>query len=143
MTSIADANVLFALLVGAHLHHESAREWWEKQAERCIGLHLLVRLAVLRLLSNRVAMNGAPVSPTKALKAWLLLAGDPRCFTAVPAASQEALFKLVVAEREPSPNLWTDAWLAALALSLGCEMVTFDRGFRSFKGLKLRQLTAA
>ena len=39
--------------------------------------------------------------------------------------------------------LWTDAWLAALAQALDCEMVTFDRGFRSFSKLKLRLLEPA
>jgi predicted nucleic acid-binding protein len=36
--------------------------------------------------------------------------------------------------------LGTDAWLAALALSLDYEITTFDRGFKSFRGLKLRLL---
>ena len=34
-----------------------------------------------------------------------------------------------------------DAWLAALALSLDYEMTTLDRGFKSFRGPKLRLLT--
>jgi hypothetical protein len=37
-------------------------------------------------------------------------------------------------------NLWTEAWLAALALSLDYEITTFDRGFKSFRELKLRLL---
>jgi predicted nucleic acid-binding protein len=37
-------------------------------------------------------------------------------------------------------NSWTDAWLAALAMSLDYEMTTFDRGFKSFRDLKLRLL---
>jgi len=41
---------------------------------------------------------------------------------------------------EPTPNLWTDAWLAALAMSLDYEMTTFDRGFKSFRELNLRLL---
>ena len=48
-----------------------------------------------------------------------------------------------IARREPSPHLWTDAWLVALAQAHDCEMVTFDRGFRSFNKLKLRLLEAA
>lgn len=140
MPCIADANVIFALLVGSHPHHEWARRWWEQRSDGSVGLHLLVRMAVLRLLSNRIAMNGAPASPIDALKAWRSLADDPRCFAATPAASHEALFKALVAARAPSPNLWTDAWLVALAQSLDCELVTFDRGFRSFTGLKLQLL---
>lgn len=48
-----------------------------------------------------------------------------------------------IARREPSPDLWTDAWLAALAQSTESKMATFDRGFRSFAKLKLRLLTPA
>ena len=36
-----------------------------------------------------------------------------------------------------------DAWLAALAQAHDCEMVTFDRGFRTFSKLKLRLLEPA
>ena len=46
----------------------------------------------------------------------------------------------LVTSRAPTPNLWTDAWLAALAMSFDYEMTTFDRGFKSFRGLKLRLL---
>ena len=52
----------------------------------------------------------------------------------------ESRFTSLVASREATPNVWTDAWLAALAISLDYEMTTFDRGFKSFRGLKLRLL---
>jgi toxin-antitoxin system PIN domain toxin len=141
MTCIADANVLFPLLVRGHVAHDVARGWWEAQSDGSVGLCLVARLAVLRLLTNRVAMNGAPITPNEALKAWQKLADDPRCFgiTAEPNA-HEALFVALVRGREPTPNLWSDAWLAALAQSLNYDIATFDRGFRSFKGIKLRLL---
>jgi len=86
-------------------------------------------------------MNGAPVKPNEALKAWRKLADDPRSIyvDAVPV-EHENRFVSLVSGREPAPNLWTDAWLAALALALDYEMTTFDRGFKSFRGLKLRLL---
>ena len=31
-----------------------------------------------------------------------------------------------------TPNLWTDAWLAATAESQGVGLTSFDTGFRSF-----------
>jgi uncharacterized protein len=42
----------------------------------------------------------------------------------------------------PSPNVWMDAYLAAFAISLGAELVTFDQGFKSFEkhGLRLHLL---
>lgn len=144
MTCIADANVLFPLLVGGHSAHAAAWRWWEEQPDGSVGLCLLMRLAVLRLLSNRTTMHGSPVTPTAALGAWDQLARDPRTF-AVEAepVSHESRFVRLVSAREPTPNLWTDAWLAALALALDCELATFDRGFRSFDGLRLQLLSAA
>lgn len=141
MTCIADASVLFPLLVEGHAAHEPSMEWWQEQADGAVGTCLLTRLAVLRLLSNRMAMNGDPVKPKEALAAWQQLADDPRSFYvgAEPSAHEHRFAALVIA-REPTPNLWADAWLAALALSLDYELVTFDRGFRSFRGLRLRLL---
>lgn len=141
MTCIADANVLFPLLVQGHVANETAKRWWDEQPDGTVGTCLLTRLAVLRLLTNRVAMNGNPVGPAEALAAWRRLINDPRSFhiDAAPA-EHESRFVSLVSSREPTPNLWTDAWLAALAMSLDYEIATFDRGFRSVRGLKLRLL---
>jgi len=141
MTCIADANVLFPLLVQGHAAHEVAKGWWDEQPDGTVGTCLLTRLAVLRLLTNRVAMNGTPVSPDEALKAWGRLSNDPRSFHVDgEPAEHESRFVSLVSSRQPTPNLWTDAWLAALAISLDYEMTTFDRGFKSFRDLKLRLL---
>ncbi len=142
MTCIADANVLFPLLVEGHAAHEVATKWWQEQPDGSVGTCLLTRLAVLRLLSNRVAMNGDPVKPKEALAAWRQLADDPRAvYIESEPPTHERRFAALVTGREPTPNLWTDAWLAALAFSLDYEMTTFDRGFRSFRGLRVRLLT--
>ena len=143
MTCIADANVLFPLLVQGHAAHQIARRWWKEQPDGTVGTCLLTRLAVLRLLTNKIAMNGMPVTPDEAVQAWQQLQNDPRShqIEAEPI-DHEPRFVALISGREPTPNLWTDAWLAALALSLDYEMTTFDRGFKSFRGLKLRLLTA-
>jgi uncharacterized protein len=143
MTCIADANVLFPLLVQGHAAHQAARLWWEEQQDGTVGTCLLTRLAVLRLLTNKIAMNGMPVAPEAALHAWRQLQNDPRSLQLeAEPINHEPRFVALVSGREPTPNLWTDAWLAALALSLDYEVATFDRGFKSFRGLKLRLLTA-
>src|ERR1700719_1818216 len=141
MTCIADANVLFPLLVQGHAAYEVAKTWWDEQPDGSVGTCLLTRLAVLRLLTNRVAMNGSPIKPDVALDAWHRLSNDPRSFHIDTQPSEhESRFVSLVSSREPTPNLWTDAWLAALALSLDHEVTTFDHGFKSFRGLRLRLL---
>jgi toxin-antitoxin system PIN domain toxin len=143
MTCIADANVLFPLLVQGHAAHHVVRRWWEEQPDGNVGTCLLTRLAVLRLLTNKIAMNGMPVTPDEAVQAWRQLQNDPRTLQIeAEPINHEPRFVALISDREPTPNLWTDAWLAALALSLDYEMTTFDRGFKSFRGLKLRLLTA-
>ena len=42
----------------------------------------------------------------------------------------------------PTPNLRTDAWLAALAMATDSNMVTFDHGFRGYASLQLTLLQA-
>lgn len=87
-------------------------------------------------------MNGEPVKPKDALAAWQQLADEPRSIRIdSEAATHEHRFASLVTGREPTPNLWADARLAALAMSLDYEMTTFDRGFRSFRGLRVNLLT--
>ena len=141
MTCIADANVLFPLSVQGHAAYETAKRWWDEQPDGTVGTCLITRLAVLRLLTNRVAMNGVPVRPAEALGAWGRLSNDPRSFHIDShPAEHESWFVSLVTSREPTPNLLADARLAALAMSLDYECATFDRGFKSFRGLKLRLL---
>lgn len=133
MTSIADLNVLLPILVGNHAFHSSAWGWWEARPDASVGLCLLTRLGVLRLLTNSKVMAGNPVTPLEALSAWESLAEDPRCVWVECGADHESFFRQFVTDRPSSPNLWTDAWLAALAASNGFRLTSFDADFRSFQ----------
>jgi uncharacterized protein len=141
---IADANVLLPVLADGHAHQLPASAWWEACDDGDVGLSLPVRMALLRLLSNGRVMGTSVLRPAQAWGAVQSLIDDPRIEVVdqVPA-SHSKLWYDNVARREPSPDLWTDAWLAALAMAHDCEMVTFDRGFRSYSKLKLRLLEPA
>lgn len=144
MRCIADTNVLLPVLTEGHAHRGSAVAWWEACDKDDVGLSLPVRMALLRLLTNRRVMGSGTLRPAQAWGAVQRLIDDPRIFIVeqVPAAHTR-FWRDNIAQREPTPDLWTDAWLAALAQADDCEMVTFDRGFRSFAKLKLRLLEAA
>ena len=98
-------------------------------------------MGLLRLLSNVQVMGSSVLLPAAAWATVLSLRDDPRIVSIdqIPSTHDKHWHDLV-ARRQASPNLWTDAWLAALARSYDCEMVTFDRGFRSFAKVKLRLL---
>ena len=141
MRCIADANVLLPVLVDGHMHRPPALAWWDACADDEVGFCMPVRMALLRLLTNIRVMGSAILRPVEAWDAVEQLATDPRVslIQQMPAGHAKAWRDNVV-RREPSPNLWTDAWLAALARTSDCEMVTFDRGFRSFAKLTVRLL---
>jgi toxin-antitoxin system PIN domain toxin len=141
MKTLADVNVVFAILVERHEHHASAWQWWEAQGGQSVGLCLPVRLGLLRLLTNSKAMEGVPVDPEEALAAWDALEADERTFLIDnPTSLSESCFRKNVVGRVPTPNLWTDALLAAWAEAAGCRLTSFDGGFRSFPRLEFEWL---
>ena len=97
-------------------------------------------LGMLRLLSNAKSMNGNPFSPKEAWEigqtylALLEVAIYPDAAGADQHLAQWSKAKFF------NPNLWTDAWLAALALEHGCRVVSFDADFAKFPGLDFLHL---
>lgn len=144
MRCIADANVLLPILTEGHAHSHPAAEWWQSCEDDEVGLCLPVRMALLRLLTSTRVMGTGTLRPARAWDAVQQLIDDPRISMMEQMPTTHAkLWHENVVRRTSSPDLWTDAWLAALAQATGCEMVTFDRGFRSFAKLRLRLLVPA
>ncbi len=140
--SLLDVNVLLPVLLPQHPAHAAAHAWLMHRPSDAVAYWAWpTQLGVLRLLSQPRIMGDAALAPEQALQTWeaLVAAAGLQQIADTPPAHAQHLRRLV-AGRATSPNLWTDAWLAALALSLGCEMVSFDRGFRSFAGLHLNLL---
>ena len=134
MTHLVDINVVFALLVKNHVHHPVSWQWWERREDNSVGMCLLCRMGVLRLLTNNKAMNDNAISPEAALEAWDAFSADPRTlWVDVPKTSHEMYFRRYVEGRKSTPNLWTDAWLAALAESMTIGLTSFDSGFNKFQ----------
>ena len=134
MTRLADINLVFALLVEGHEHHRRAWRWWQRRPDASVAWCLPVRLGILRLLTNAVVMEGEPLACAAALDAWDKFKRDPRTMELGPVgAAHERALRQFVQDRRPTPNLWTDAWLAALAESEGIGLSSFDAGFREFK----------
>ncbi len=142
MKTVGDVNVLFALLVSGHVHQSTAWNWWQALPNDSLALCWLTRMGVLRLLTNTKAMNGQALSNADALAAWDVFARDPRTFWSETSPQHEALFRQFVMARMPSPNLWSDAWLAAHAESNGWRLTSFDSDFRSFSLIDFEHLQA-
>lgn len=79
---------------------------------------------------------GEDVLPPKAAwEALEILEADERVVLLHEPDGVDVVLKKLVKARAASPNLWSDAYLAAFAMVAGLKMVTFDQGFSKFAGL--------
>jgi toxin-antitoxin system PIN domain toxin len=140
-TNLVDANVWLALAVDAHIHHAAALTWFDGQAEGSCALCRLTQLALLRHLTNVKIMGAANVqTQEQAWRAYEALATDPRVIYLDEPPRITTVFKSLTQIPQPAQKRWSDAFLAAFAISLGVEVVTFDADFTSFSGLSVRRL---
>jgi len=132
---LIDANLVLALVVRGHAHHELARSWYRGLEDGQFGLCRLVQLTVIRLLATKRVM-GDSVMPVSA--GWRLLrelAEDSRVVFVGEDGETERLLPTMWRYAPPTPQFVNDGYLAAMALSTGRRLVTFDQGFREFPGL--------
>jgi predicted nucleic acid-binding protein len=54
-----------------------------------------------------------------------------------PHGLEEAWRRFSSTPGSPTPNLWTDSYLAAFAVCGGLRLVTFDKVFKKFEGVEL------
>jgi toxin-antitoxin system PIN domain toxin len=62
----------------------------------------------------------------------------PHCITALPGARHWDLFSSLGKKGAARGSLVSDAFLAAIAIEMGAELVTDDRGFGRWPGLRWR-----
>jgi len=129
MTSLSfpDINVWLALVASEHVHHASARGWWEAETGR-IGFSRLTQLGFLRLMTTAAAMDGKPLTMAEAWRVHDRLFEDDRVTYMPEPVEAEAYFREYARGRTASPKVWADAWLLAFARAAGGTLVTFDKG---------------
>ncbi|NLX95240.1 MAG: PIN domain-containing protein [Rhodopirellula sp.] len=134
-----DANVWLALAVDAHVHHISASTWFDGQREGSCAFCRLTQLAILRHLTNARIMGEANVqTQAQAWRVYEALVTDPRVEYLDEPPGIIGPFESLTQASQPAQKRWSDALLAAFAMCLGLEVVTFDAGFKSFSGLSVR-----
>jgi len=144
---LPDINVWLALAVQEHPHHQAALRYWATaQAEGTpegaaaaragSGSRLwfcrVTMLGLVRLLCQPKAVGPGALDTPAAWALYTRYRALPHIgLLREPEGCDDALRRLVGAGSLP-PRLWTDAYLAALSLSAGLRLVTFDRDFERF-----------
>ena len=144
---LPDINVWLALAVQEHPHHQAALRYWgtvqsESTREAAAAARAdagptlwfcrVTMLGLVRLLCQPKAVGPGALDT---LAAWTLYT-QYRALPHIgllpePEGCDDALRALMGAGPFP-PRLWTDAYLAALSMSAGLRLVTFDRDFERF-----------
>ncbi|HZQ63936.1 MAG TPA: type II toxin-antitoxin system VapC family toxin [Gaiellaceae bacterium] len=136
---LVDANVLLYAVNEDAPHHEKARNWLDEAlgSDEPVGFAWVVLLAFLRLATNP-SLFPHPLTPaqsTDVVEGWL---GRPASLVLQPGERHLSLLRGLLAESGTAANLVNDAHLAALALEHGAEIVSFDRDFERFAGVRSR-----
>lgn len=136
---LVDANVLvYAADEDAPLH-EIAREWMRSAFALAepMGFAWQALLAFVRL-STHPAVFARPLTSEQAsdlVERWL---EQPTSLLLEPGRRHLALLRGLLRESGTAGNLVNDAHLAALALEHGATIVSFDRDFGRFAGVRWR-----
>ena len=140
---LPDVNLWLALILSGHTHHGAARAWLDGvNTPGSVSFCRATQQALLRLLTTAAVFTpygNAALTNREAWSVYAKLRKDDRIVFAEESAGLEAIWKSLAAGDAPSPKLWMDAYLAALAIDGNMRLVTFDKGFVPFcrKGLDL------
>jgi hypothetical protein len=133
--------VLFALAYRKHLAHSAAAAWLQQaKSEGDIVVCRMSQLGMLRLLNSRAVMRDDALSVNESWSIYDRMMSDQRFIYRDEPRDLDTALRGLMRDKGFVPNVWTDAYFAAFAVASGLSFVTFDSGFRQFKGLDLVML---
>ena len=136
---LVDVNVLTYAYREEMPGHRSYLNWLRHcvESERPYGLSDLVLSGFVRVVTHPGIFS--PPSPLKsALQFVNELRAQPNCVIVAPGPRHWEIFNRLCQAARATGNLVADAYLAALAIESGSELITADRDFARFPGLRWR-----
>lgn len=136
---LLDANLLIWAHHAQFEQHPAARAWLERElsGNPLVGIPWPTVLAFLRLSTHPRALR-RPVSIETAwsvVEGWL---GRANVQVPVPTERHEEILGRLLTRGKATGNHTTDAHLAALAIEWGAELLSADRDFARYEGLRWR-----
>jgi hypothetical protein len=137
---LPDVNVWTAFAWAGHVHHDIAKTWFASLDHAEAAFCRITQMGFLRLITNARVMGYEVLSQRNAWAVYEDLSRDKRVTFTIESAEVEPLWKRYTQGLFTGTNVWTDAYLAAVAAAQGMQLVSFDRGLTRIKDLRLRIL---
>jgi len=136
---LCDVNVLVYAHRAEAADHERYAAWLTDaiESEQAYGVSELVLSGFLRIVTHPRVMK-VPSSIASALAFTEVLRQQPNAVTLSPGARHWGIFERLCRDAAATGNLVPDAYLAALAIEHGADLITTDRDFARFDGLRWR-----
>jgi toxin-antitoxin system PIN domain toxin len=136
---LADVNVLVHAHRADTRDHEDYRDWLEGVVggPNAYGVSDLVLAGFVRVVTSPHVFR-EPTPPDHALAFTRSVRERPHCVRIAPGGRHWEIFTRLLVEGSARGNLATHAYLAALAIESGCDLITTDRDFARFPGLRWR-----
>ena len=134
---LIDVNVLVYAFRREAPDHKAYADWLDQviNGREAFGLSDLVLSGFLRVVTHpRVFSPPTPLAPALAFAQAVRAA--PQAIGIAPGPRHWEIFTQVCRESGAKGNVVPGAWLAALAIESGSELVTTDRDFARFPGLR-------
>ena len=134
---LPDVNVLVYAFRHDAAHHTISRARLNEivAGDSRFAVSKLALAAFVRVVTNRKSYpNSTSVADAFAFCDNLL--SQPHCQALEPGEHHWSILKRLCLQTDTRGPITTDAWYAALAIEWGCELVTFDRDYLRFPGLK-------
>jgi len=120
-------------------NHSVYRQWLEPviNGHASFGYSELILSGFLRIVTHPKVFE-MPSTLSSAIRFTEQIRNLPNAVCVVPGLMHWKIFRECLEQINATGNDIPDAYHAALAMEWSCEWVTADKGFKRFKGLKVR-----
>lgn len=137
---LVDTNILIYANRRDSEQHEEYRDWVQAMIDgpEPYAVSDFAVTGMVRVVTDRRIFKGTATPLHEALEFATALRGQPHAIVVNPGGRFWSIFVGLCEQVGASGKLVPDALLAALALEHGCEVISADRDFRKFPGLRWR-----
>lgn len=134
---LPDVNILVTAHRADQDGHDQVQAWFDQEvnSDRPFALADLVVSGFLRIVTNP-RIYGRPTSLEVAIRVIDRVVSQPTCVPVAAGPRHWPILRTLLQESDARGNLVPDAHLAAIAVEHGATVVTRDRGFARFTGVR-------